>query len=117
MPYYIGNSPKRKRRRPSVHNRNIKVGKGRTRRRNVLINPHIKKITKTQYNRIRKLNPKGDYDRDGVRNKDDCFPFDEKKQDRITTNTTQVRGLIRSLKGVNMTEEQERKYINEYLEL
>lgn len=85
MPYYIGKKPKRKRRRPSAHNRKIKVGKGRTRKRNVLVNPHIKKITKKQYNRIRKLNPNKDYDRDGVKNKDDCYPFDEKRHGPLGT--------------------------------
>lgn len=97
--YYIGKKPK-KRRRPSAHNRNIKVGKGRTRKRNVLVNPHIKKITKKQYNRIRKLNPKGDYDKDGVKNKDDCYPFDEKKHG--------YGGWLSRLEGESKKELQER---------
>lgn len=76
--YYIGKKPK-KRKRPSSHTRRVRVGKRRTGRRNVLVNPHIKKITKQQYNKIRRLNPKGDYDKDGVKNKDDCYPFDENR--------------------------------------
>ena len=68
----------RKGTRPSKHIR--RVGK---RKLPKLINPSIaKKIPNKKYKIImkKKLGPNADADGDGVKNKNDCFPFDKKKQ-------------------------------------
>lgn len=52
------------------------LGKGPTQPRM----PGMKDITKAQYRRHGKYLPKnGDYDGDGVRNWDDCYPFDKSR--------------------------------------
>ena len=65
--------------RPGHHFR--RVGK---RKLPKLINPAIaKKIPNKKYKLIlkQKLGPNADADGDGVKNKNDCYPFNEKKQD------------------------------------
>ena len=64
--------------RPSAHFR--RVGKRKFVKK---INPTLKKMTNKQYKLImkKKLGLEADFDGDGVKNKKDCFPFNEKKQD------------------------------------
>ena len=69
--------------RPQTHLRNVRTRNGG---RLTLINPEVKKITNKQYRKaMKKLSPLSDADNDGVRNIDDCKPFDKNKQDEYTS--------------------------------
>ena len=65
--------------RPHNHIRVINTRRGR---KAVLVNPAInKKMTNKQYRKmLRKTSPFADADGDGVKNINDCRPFDKKKQ-------------------------------------
>jgi hypothetical protein len=68
--------------KPSRHIRVVRTRKGM---KAVSINPMINKnVTNKQYKRMMKrIAPFADYDKDGVRNIDDCRPFDKKRQDEF----------------------------------
>ena len=88
-------STKKGRKRPHIHNRSYKSGK------KALVNKNIpkryKKITCKQFLH-------GDFDGDGVKNKDDCYPFDKNRQDEIPS-TTLSGGILKDFGGAKAVEE------------
>ena len=67
-------STKKKRRRPHNHIRHYESGRKTSVNKHIPIPKRYKKITKHQF-------LYSDFDRDGVKNKDDCYPFDRNRQD------------------------------------
>ena len=78
MPTHIiyRNKTKKGRKRPHNHIRHYESGRKTSVNKHIPIPKRYKKITKHQF-------LYSDFDRDGVKNKDDCYPFDKNMHKEI----------------------------------